>query len=527
MQKLRRFPIWKEREGETEAAALPAALAQKMEYLQPFIAQNDDLYAVDFRFASAPDGLGERTGQGKIIYLDGVVDDTMLDEYVLKPLRSFLWKESPADMSGEEYMDMICSRCIHVAKYKVVQTEDELLHEIFDGMTVVLFEGVQAGLSLDIHGGMVRSIDEPPTEKAISGPREGFVENFDINISLIRRRLRDPNLVVKKTRIGRRTHTGVALLYLQDVADPDLVEKIQRRLDAIDIDGIVSTDYIAQLLESAPWSFFPQYRMTERSDKAVAGLLEGRIALVIAGTPQVMFVPSLFLEFMQAPEDYYERSLVGSYVRLIRLAAFVIALSFPALYVALSSFHPELIPFRFLVPIAEARSQVPFPVLFEMLLQEFILQLVIEAGLRLPGSIGQTVGVVAGIVLGQAAISANIASPVVIIVIAITTISTFSLPSQALVQATRILRLPLLLFTGAFGLFGFSLGWLLILSHLTALQNFGVPYLAPWVPGYWRDWKDEFIRAFLWKMNRRPESIPGQQKWRQGRTRTEEEGGEE
>ncbi len=508
MRKLEKYPLWEET-GKEKQGELSPRLQENLARLAPYLEKNDDLICTAFSLQTET---GELRPGGVVLYLDEVVDGVTLHEHVLKPLRTLVW--NPPE--GPELED-ICQRVIQVAKVQMARDEETLLHALFDGMAILMLEGQGAALSLDIHGGKLRSIEEPPTEKAISGPREGFIENFDVNISMLRRRLRDPHLVVHKMTVGRRTHTGVALVYLEDVADPGIVRQVEERINRLDLDGILAADAIAQLLEEHPWSFFPQFRITERADKAAAGILEGRIALVVAGTPQVLFIPSLFTEFLQASEDYYERSLVGSYIRLLRVIALVTSLSFPALYIAVTSFHPELIPFRFLIPVAEARADVPFPVLFEMLLQEGIIQLVIEAGLRLPGSVGQTVGVVAGVVLGQAAISARIASPVVIIVIAVTTVSTFSLPSQPLVQATRILRLPLLLLTGLFGLYGFSMGWLLLLSHLAGIENFGVPYLAPVAPGYRRDWKDQLVRAFLWKMARRPEAIPGQQKWRQAR----------
>lgn len=235
-----------------------------------------------------------------------------------------------------------------------------------------------------------------------------------------------------------------------------------------------------------------------------------------AGTPWVLIVPSLFVEFFQAPEDYYERTWVGSLGRLARFLAFFLAISLPSIYVALASFQPELIPFKLLSTLAMFRKEVPFPALIEIVLMEIIVQLLIEAGIRMPTAIAAAIGVVGGIILGQAAISSKLASPSVIVVVIITTISTFVIPTFTMVLVTRLLRFPLLLLTGVFGFFGLSLGWFFILTHLVDLESFGVPYFAPFGPVRYGDLKDSIVRTFIWNMNNRPVSIPTQDLRRQG-----------
>ena len=341
---------------------------------------------------------------------------------------------------------------------------------------------------------------------------------------MVRRHLRNPRLVIKKTTVGRRTRTPVAVLYIDDIVDHGLVEQVNDRLNHIDVDGVFNAGMIIQNIEDKPFSPFPQVWTSERPDKTIAELLEGRIAIMVDGTPTAIFLPALFIEFFQAPEDYLDRTYISSFLRFIRFLAYFIAISLPALYIALISFTPELLPVNLVTSLAQARKEVPFPVLIEVLIQEFIIQMVIESGLRLPGPVGQTAGVVAGIILGQAAISAKLATPAVIIIIAVTTISTFALPAGPLVQSTRILRLPMIFITAIFGLFGFSLGWIFMLAHLCSLESLGVPYFAPLAPMRFADLKDSLFRIWLWKMNLRPLSIPSQQKQRQGRTG--KEGGE-
>lgn len=499
---------------------LPQDYDEKMVLLHPYIEKNHDLVARPFYLDS------EMKLQACAFYFNAVVDDKKLNEHVLQPLMMHSGGWESGDYNNTDRVDLIVRTSISVGQLRKTDSFAVMVHSIFDGMLVLVFESIQEAVIIDIHGGQFRSIEEPPGEKAIRGPREGFIENLDTNIAMIRRHLRTPRLVIKKTIVGKRTRTPAAILYIDDIVDHDLLDQLNERLNRIDIDGVLNAGSIIQNIEDKPYSPFPQIWTSERPDKAIAELLEGRIAVMMDGTPTAIFLPALFVEFFQASEDYLERTFIGSFLRFTRFIAFFIAISLPALYIALISFTPELLPVNLVVSLAQARKEVPFPVLIEVLIQEFIIQMVIESGLRLPGSVGQTAGVVAGIILGQAAISAKLASPAVIIIIAITTICTFALPSGPLVQSTRILRLPLIFITAIFGLFGFSLGWLLMLTHLCSLESLGVPYFAPFAPMRYADLKDSFLRIWLWKMNQRPLSIPTQQKQRQGRTGKEEGEGE-
>lgn len=499
---------------------LPQGYEEKMALLKPYIEKNHDLVARPFYLDS------EMKLQACALYFNGIADDMRLNEHVLKPLMMHSGGWESGKFPTTDRLELIVRTSISVGQLRKTDSFAVMVHSIFDGMLVLIFATIREAVIIDIHGGQFRSVEEPPSEKAIRGPREGFIENLDINLSMIRRHLRTPRLVVKKTIVGRRTRTPVAIIYIDDIVDPELVEQVNQRLARIDIDGIISAGNIIQLIEDKPYSLFPQIWTSERPDKTIAELLEGRIVMMMDGTPTAIFLPALFVEFFQASEDYLERTFLGSYLRFTRYIAFFIAISLPALYIGLISFTPELVPVNLVVSIAQARKEVPFPVFIETLIQEFIIQMVIEAGLRLPGPVGQTAGVVSGIVLGQAAISAKLASPALIIIIAITTICTFVLPSGPLVQATRILRLPLIFLTAAFGLFGFSLGWLIMLTHLSSLESLGVPYFAPFAPMRFADLKDSIFRTFIWKMNKRPLSIPSQQQQRQGKTGQEGNQGE-
>lgn len=490
-------------------AVLPSALSDKMELIRPYIDKNQDLVCRSFALGS------KHELQAAMVYLDGTVDSAILDQNVIRPLIG----GANGRLSGKDrkhLLETIGKNLLTVGKIHAVGTLSALVRSIFDGFTVVMVDGVPEALVIDIHGGKQRAIEEPDDERTLRGSREGFIEDLVVNISLIRRKLRDPNLVVEKTIVGRRTRTDVAIVYIEDIADPKIVDRVRTKIGTIDIDGMVATGYIEQFIEDRPYSLFPQMRSTERPDKLVAALLEGRIAVLANGTPWVLIVPSILVEFLHGSEDYYERAFVGTFFRLLRYAAFFLAVSLPALYIALLSFRPDLIPFNLIVPIAMARKEVPFPVVIEVLLFTGVVELIAEAGLRMPSPIGQTTGVVGGIILGQAVIAAKLASPMVIITVSLTIISTYAIPTQSMVNTVRLLRLIMIAMAASFGLFGLSIGWLLLLAHLADLDSLGIPYLAPLAPTRYGDLKDTLFRTFLWKMNRRPESIPSQDKKRQG-----------
>ena len=501
---------WKEEKQKIPESNLPAALEEKMQMLQPYLKKGADIITRPFYLE------GEPRLAAVSIHLNKVIDDITLDQDILRPLMLSCRRESIQDLGDQNMMDAIYKTSITATKISKVNTFAALVQTIYDGLTVLLFDGLEEVLVIDIHGGEFRNIDAPPAENTMRGSREGFIERLDINIALVRRRLRDPNLVVEKTLVGRRTRTQVGILYIDDIADPQIVTKVKDRVNQMDLDGIVASGYVEQFIEDDPYSIFPQVFITERPDKLVAQLLEGRIAIIVDNTPLSFVVPALFVQFIQAPEDYYEKSFFSSYIRILRYIALLIAISLPALYIALLTYQPELIPYDLLISFSRARANVPFPVMVEALIMELIIQMVIEAGLRLPQQIGQTVGVVSGIILGQAAISAKLASPIVILIISISIICTYALPSASMVLTTRLLRFPIMLLAATFGLFGIAFGWVVVQAHLIGLESMGVPYFAPLAPMRYADLKDSFIRIFLRKMNQRPVSIPMQDRKRQG-----------
>jgi spore germination protein KA len=309
-------------------------------------------------------------------------------------------------------------------------------------------------------------------------------------------------------KVGDRSRTDVAIAYVKGLADPKIVEEVRKRISKIKIDGIFSSGYIEQYIEDNPWSVFPQLQGTEKPDKAVANLLEGRLLIIADRSPYVLMAPAVFVEFFQATEDYYEKPQAGTFSRIIRMIAFLVAILGTSIYIALTSFHPELIPSELLLSFARMRKKVPFPPVIEALIMELIVEVLREAGIRLPTSVAGTLGIVGGIILGDAAIRSNLVSPAMIVVIAVTTVCTFVLPNYSMTLTMRLLRLFLIILSAVFGAYGIALGLLVIVIHLARLESFSVPYMSPYAPFRFSDMKDALLRMPLWKLDKRPVSIP-------------------
>jgi spore germination protein KA len=387
------------------------------------------------------------------------------------------------------------------------QTEDQLgpvVDALIDGKTAVFVEGIGEAFLFGTRSVEKRSISQPETEQVVRGPREGFIESLKVNLSLLRYRLQTPDLRVKMMSVGRITRSKVAVCFIEGIANPDLVAEVEKRLSKIDVDGILGTGYIEQYIEDNPLSPFPQIQNTERPDKTVANLLEGRVAILVDGSPFAIIVPTVFSQFYQTVEDYEERFLLMSFIRLFRLIALTFSLIFPALYVSIISFNPELIPTEFVVAVAGGRAGVPFPSIIEVMVMEVAMEVLREATVRLPQQVGGALSIVGVLVVGQAAVSAGFASPITVVVIALTTIGSFAIPAYNAALAFRLLRFPLLVLAGMFGLYGVMIGLILIINHLLSLKSFGVPYISPVVPASLQGMKDVFFRFPFWLMNKRP-----------------------
>jgi hypothetical protein len=442
--------------------------------------------------------------KGFLIFINGMVDKKTIDEHILKPLM----QPGAEVVKTSNIMTCLEQGKINVGQIEKERIKEKLITAILSGMAVLLTNGSDQALILNVPGWEKRAISEPMSEKLIRGPKEGFVETFQDNIALIRRRIHDPQLKVRLYELGTRSKTKVALLYIADIAKQEVIDEITNRLDTINYDFVDDPSTVEAFIEDNPYSIFPQLLPTERPDKVAANLMEGRAAIVVDGSPNVLLAPVTVASFFQSPEDYYERFIFGTLVRLMRFFVFSITTTLPALYVAAVSFHHQLIPDRLILTLAVGRILVPFPAFVEAIVMELTIELLREASTRLPGPLGQTIGVVGGLVLGQAAVTAKLASPTMVIVVSLTAIATFTIPVYTFSYPLRLIRFPMMIFAGMFGFFGVFLVWMVLLIHLCTLESFGIPYFSPLSPFKPGEMKDTLVRFPFWAMKKRP-STPG------------------
>ncbi len=444
--------------------------------------------------------------EAMVVYIDNLVDQAALYNNVLAPLM-YDSRRSREKTSGSGLEELLLNTMLSAASVTAEQSMDQLVAAILSGGVILLVDGVSNAFIIDISLYDQRSISEPEAEVLVRGPREGFTESLPANLVMIRRRLKSPDLIFETMKIGRISATQVCLAYIQGVAPADLLDEVKERLGRIDIDGILESGYLEEFIEDHPFSPFPQILHTERPDRTAACLLEGRVAIITDGTPLVLIVPVEISVFMTSPEDYYERYIIGTVIRWLRYAAFTLSIVLPSLFIAITSFHQEMIPIRLLISISSFRQGVPFTTLTEAFLMEATFEVLREAGTRLPRSVGSAVSIVGALVIGQAAVQAGLVSPLMVIVVAATGIASFTFPAYNLALTLRLLRFPLMLLAGALGLFGIMFGIIMINIHVARLSSFGLPYLNSLSPGPSTNLKDVLLRAPWWAMNERPLGI--------------------
>jgi len=382
----------------------------------------------------------------------------------------------------------------------------------------LMVEGMTEALLVDTPNNKTRPISEPISETLLRGPRLGFTELLTENTAMLRQHGRNESMEIKKFEVGTRATKSLALVYMRDIVNADLLEEVEKRLRTVDMDYFIESGYIEQLIEDDELSPFQQTQNTERPDRVLSAIMEGRIAILLDGTPFALIVPVTFSMLLQSPEDYYERWLPGTLLRCLRFFAAFLALTAPALYISFISFHPGLIPTELVISIIEARQGVPFPSLIEVLILEISIEILREAGIRLPQPIGPAMGIVGGLIIGDAAVNAGIVSPFLVIVVSVTAISSFSIPMYSAGITLRILRFVGMFFASVLGILGTVLFLLLICSHLVKLKSFGVPYLTPVTPFRFNGWKDLLLRAPLRLMYQRPDMLKTRDSTRKRRT---------
>lgn len=445
-----------------------------------------------------------------LVYTDGLVDIKVIQESIME---SFLFEYRKSSLAehyenkpDHAFLKSLKEYAFTIGDVKDINDFQSLYTSVLSGETVILIDGIDQGFAASTRGAEHRTVTEPSVQTTIRGPKEGFTELLRLNTSLIRRKIKNPNLWLETRPIGKVTKTDVAIMYIKGIANDKVIEEVRTRLDKINIDSILESGYIEELIQDKTFTPFPTVYNTERPDSVAAGLLEGRVAILVDGTPFVLMVPALFVQFFQTPEDYYHRSDFGL-IRSLRYLAFFITLLGPGLYIAITTFHQEMLPPTLLVSIAAQREGIPFPAFVEALLMEIVFEILREAGVRMPRAVGQAISIVGALILGTVATEAGLISPAMLIVVASTGISSFIFPSFNISISIRILRFAMMGLGASFGLYGIYFGLTAMVLHLCSLRSFGIPYMSPFAPFNLEDQKDSVFRLPWWMMITRPHLV--------------------
>ena len=406
----------------------------------------------------------------------------------------------------EEIYDVLSQNALGISDATFFSTIEEAADGLLTGETILFVDGFAQAVKIPDTGYPRMSLSEADSEKVIRGSNEGFSDSVKQNAALIRKRVRSPKVKVKQLKTGIRSNTNVYLVYMDDLVYPGLLKEIERRMDGFEIDGVLDSGVIEQLTEEKWYSPFPQFQTTERPDRAAMSILEGRVILLVDNSPVALILPTDYNSFIRTSDDYYNRFEIASFGRMLRYVASFFAMTLPGLYLAVTNFHTQILPTTLLLSFADARRGVPFPAVIEVLIMEISFELLREAGVRLPGAMGNTIGIVGGLIIGQAAVEANLVSPIVVIVISFTALCSFAIPNEEFATAFRVLKFFFIALCAWLGFFGMLAGLLAVLIHLSHLKSFGIPYLMPFVGADLNDYEDERdalyrqpLRKLLWR----------------------------
>ncbi len=397
----------------------------------------------------------------------------------------------------EELLRALEENALATSDATYFMTIEEAADGLLAGESILFVEGFAKAIKIPDDGYPNMGVSEADSEKVVRGSNEGFTDSVKQNAALIRKRIRTAQVKVKQKKIGVRSKTNVFLVYMDDLVRPGLLDEIERRLEGFEIDGVLDSGVLEQLSEEKWYSPFPQFQTTQRPDRAAMSILEGRVVLMSDNSPEALLLPTDYNSFIRTSDDYYNRWEIATFERLIRYMASFFAMTLPGLYLAVTNFHTQILPTTLLLSFAEARKGVPFPAVVEVLIMELSFELLREAGVRLPGAMGNTIGIVGGLIIGQAAVEANLVSPIVVIVIAFTALCSFAVPNEEFATAFRLLKFLFIGICAWLGFFGMLVGLMLVLIHLSQLKSFGIPYLMPFVGADLNDYEDE--RDFLWR----------------------------
>nr|WP_246303224.1 spore germination protein [Paenibacillus plantarum] len=448
-----------------------ATLQENILYTQQCLGFSADLIVREFNSNAIVEPIA-------VLYTDGLVDPNVINDFIMRSLMT----GSTVDDAEQDPYHLLRTHALTIGEINQVNDLKTMLHHILSGDSVILIGGCLLGIAASTKGWKDRGVTETSVETVVRGPREAFTESIRTNTALIRRKIKDPNLWVESLLVGSVTQTDVAMMYVKGIAKESLIDEVRSRLNRIQIDGIFESNNIEELIQDETLTPFPTVYNSERPDVIAIELIQGKVAILVDGTPFVLIAPALFESFLKTSEDYYHRVDISTLVRMLRYAGFFIALLAPSLYVAITTFHQEMLPTQLLISLANQREGVPFPAFIEALIMELTFEILREAALRMPRSIGSALSFVGTLVIGQAAVEAGIVSAAMVIVVSITAICSFVFPSYDLSNAIRILRFPFMALAASFGLLGILTGLLGLAMHMNSLQSFGVPYLSPFAP---------------------------------------------
>ncbi|WP_027632635.1 spore germination protein [Clostridium hydrogeniformans] len=474
------------------------SLEENLKYIKDLLKNDSDVVYREF-------SIGYK--KVALIYIDGLSDKDLINDFVIENLMH----HSTQVLS----VDVLLERVIALSDIRKIESLKDGINAFLSGDPLLLFDKETKGCVLSLRAWANRGVGEPAGEVVVKGPRDGLTEIIRFNTALIRRRIRDTRFKIASKVIGERSKTDCAVLYIEDIVNQNVLDDVNKRLDKIQIDAVLDSGYIEQLIEDDNFSIFPQVQVTERPDVVAAALYEGRVAILVDNSPFALIVPTTLPLLFQSPDDYYQRWIYASGVRIIRFLAVILSLVTPALYVAITSFHTSIIPTKLAYSIAASRNGVPFPAFIEAIIMEVSFALLMESIVRLPRAIGATIGIVGGLIIGQAAVSAGIVSPIMVIIVSLTAITSFVTPNYEVTFAFRIIRFITIIASAIIGLYGIAIVMIILVIHLIKLRSFGVSYLSPVADMDKEDFKDTFLRFPLKFFKRRPKFMNTGDKIRQ------------
>ncbi len=499
------------RHNEVPGPVVSSELDKSLKYMRNIfsIPQNGDMILREFSV-----NINNRQVEAFVLFYDGMTDRKLVNDNILQPL--MLLSNMDIKTDEKDIVHYVRKHLLPQNQLTISNKYRKIIDLINFGGCGLFIEGCKYAFGADVKGWEHRNVERPNMELVIRGPQEGFNEVLRVNTALVRKIVKDENLVAEDVSVGKRGKTACSLMYIKDITNDSLVQEVRRRLKGINVDFLIDSGELEQYLEDHTFLPSPQMIATERPDRVAAALTEGKVAVIMNGSPNALIMPVTIGAFFHTPEDSYVRFSYANLFRLVRFFGIIFALFLPAIYIAITNFHQEMIPTDLLLAIEASRERVPFPSLVEILIMEFAFELIREAGIRIPGPIGPTLGIIGALILGQAAVAANIVSPILIIIVAVTGIGSFAIPDFSIAFSFRILRFLFIILASLAGFLGFTAGLFIYMLLLCDAKSFGVPFMAPAGPSTIGILTDSITRAPIWKQERRPDFLNTKNEMKQG-----------